>query len=527
MAFRGLIATLPVGQTGFNGSKNASMLGPGDLSYTEGVDIDGAVLIKDGGADKLNAVALGAGVMSGANWYPAPGNPNDLVFLTNGQIRKDVGAGTFPTLLASVGVPTLFPPFFVPGGGEASGQARKMFIFNEAAQVQVIIGTANTAAAISTPPADWAASFPIFGVQHANRMWAGGNANDPHRIYFSQVTDHQIYTGAGAGSLSVFPGEGEQLVGGISFRGLLVLFKYPRGVYVVDSRDPDVVNWRVDRLNNAIGAASPFCIVQISNDILLLDSTGHFHLMSSVNDFSDVSASDISHKQNIGVFMRANVSLIKMRRAMGAWYGNKSKAWFMVPLTGSTHNNLRIIVDFNDAKAGARFYLSRRDVGDALWMRPDTLGTAKPMLGDDAGFVWLMDEEERNKDGVAYTMLMETSENDFSAVDPQLGPRTKNGQYIEVTSDLIRNSTLTVTPVWDGLAQDPIYLTLGSPAAALGSFVLDADVLSASGSVTAAHRLEGQGRRLKLIIENIELDDEVRLSEVNVGFEPGDERLKA
>lgn len=527
MAFRGLIATLPIGLTGFNGSKNPSQLQPGDLSFVEGVDIDAQVLVKDGGAEKLNAIALSGGVIAGFNWAPAQGLNHDIVVLDNGEIRKDTGAGTFATLMNTVGVPTLFPPFFAVGGGEAVGSTRKLFIYNEAAQVQMISGISNVAVPISTPPADWTSNFPIFGIQHGGRMWGGGNANDPHRIYWSNPANHQDYTTAlVTGSISIYPGEGEQLVGGLSFRGLLILIKYPRGIYIVDTRDPDVVNWRVDRLNNAVGVASPWCLVQINNDVVLLDSGGHFHLMASINDFSDVEASDMGHKQSMGPFMRANVSLLNMRKAMGAWYGNKSKVWYMVPLLGSAHNNLRIMIDFNDATAGARFYLSRRDIGDALWMRPDAQGAYRPTLGDDDGFVWTMDEEERNKDGVAYEMRMETAENNFSAIDPELGPRTKNGQFIEITSDLVRNSFITVKPVWDGYELDPIIFTLGSAAAALGSFILDVDALSAAGTVTAQEKLNGQGRRLKLIINNDELDDEVRLSEVRVGFTPADERIR-
>jgi len=528
MAFRGEIATLPIGLDGFNGSKNASKLSPGNFAATEGVDLDGEVLVKDGGAIKLNAVALGSPskVAAGLSWSPTPSTPNDVVFLGNGQLRKDTGAGTFATLLATLSAPSLFPPYLMPCGGEAVGSPRRLFIFSESNQVQVINGTGNTAAAISGPPADWAASFPIFGVQHSNRVFGGGNANDPHRLYYSTTANHQDFVGAGSGTLAIFPGEGDQIVGGISFRGLLVLFKYPQGVYLVDTRDPTVANWRVDRLNKAVGAASPWCIIQISNDILILDPYGNFHLMSSVNDFSDVSTSDISRRQNIGPFMRANVGLLNMRKAMGAWYAIKSKAWFMVPLVGSPDNNLRMMVDFNDAQKGARFYLSRRDIGDALWMRPDSSGVQRPTLGDNAGFVWLMDQEAQDKAGLAYDMIFETAEDDFSHVDPQLGPRTKNGQFVEITSDLVANVSITMTPIWDGFIGTPFIFNLGQIGNVLDSFILDTDILSASGTVTSQHRLEGQGRRLKLIVQNSAVDEEVRISEVRVGITPADERLR-
>jgi hypothetical protein len=528
MAYRGNIATLPIGLQGFNGSKNASRLGPGHFSAVEGVDIDGGVLIKDGGAEKLNAIALGAPskIIAGINWSPAPASNDDIVLLSNGQMRKDTGAGTFPTLLTTIVPPVVYPASFCRAGGEDAGSVRKLFMFQESDQVQVVLGTAGTAADISTPAADWTVSFPIFGVQHVNRVWAGGNASQPHRIYYSNPLNHQDFTGSGSGTLNIYPGEGEQLVGGISFRGLLILFKYPKGIYLVDTRDAAIANWRVDRLTGAIGAANHDCIVQISNDILICDSTANFHLMSSVNDFSDISTSDIGRPQDLGPFVRSTLNLTAMRQARGAWYPAKSKAWFMVPLSGGTDNDLRILVDFNEPQVGARYYLSRRDTGCSLWMRPDSQGVERPTLGDDLGFVWLMDEDARNKDGAAYSMTMDTSENDFGFLDPQLAPRTKNGQYIEIVSDIVSNYSLTVIPSWDNFTQDPIVFTIGSPGAVLGSFILDTDVLSAIGTVTTNKRLEGQGRKLKLSISNENLDEEVRLAEIRVAFQVADERLR-
>jgi len=508
-----------------------SKLGPGHFSYVEGTDIDAGVLIKDGGAIKLNAVAMAGDVLAGVNWSPTPGSNHDIVVLSNGTMRKDIGAGTFPTLLGSVGVPTVFPPFFVRAGGEKVGATRKLFVFNEAQALQYISGTADVLST-AVPTADWAASPPIFGVQHNNRLWAGGNGSDPHRIYYSQNGNHADFLGTAipgdgtVGSLAIYPGEGDQLVGGLSFRGLLILFKYPVGIYVVDTRDPVIANWRVDRLNGAVGLASPHCIVQISNDVIILDNGGNFHVMSTVTDFSDIRTSDIGQNSNMGPFMRENVGLTNIRKAQGAWYAAKAKAWFMVPLAGSTTNNLRILIDFNDANAGPRYLLSRRDEGSSVWMRPDTIGVRRPTLGDPDGFVWLMDREERDKDGLAYDMVFETSENDFGFLDPQLAPRTKNGQYLEVVADLVRNTTITITPSWDGFLGSPIVFNIGSTGAALGSFILDTDVLSATGIVVVNRRLDGQGRRLKLRMENTILDDEVRIAEIRVGFGVADERIR-
>lgn len=529
MAYRGQTVTLPVGLQGFSGSRNPSKMGPGHFSYAEGVDYDGGVLVKDGGAEKLNATELGSGasIIAGTNWSPAAGDYHDIVFLDTGDVLKDTGAGTFATTVATaLDTPTVYPPIFATGGGETVGNARKLFMFSEAEQVQVLPGTSDTMADISDPAADWTAAFPIAGCLHDLRMWAWGVASDPHRLYYSDTADHEDFAAGTSGTLSIYPGEGEIIVAAASFRGLLLVFKRPKGIYVVDTRDPTVANWQVQKLNGAVGAAGPACVAQISNDLLFLDKGGNFHLMSAVQDFGDINTSNIGQISDISAFMRVESSLANLHKSVGIWYAARSKAWFMVPRIGSVNNDLRLMVDFNDPQVGPRFLPNRRDVGISAWMRPDALGVERPTLGDDEGFVWLMDQEERNKDGDAYDFNFETSESDLSFADASLSAKSKNGEFLEVVADIINETELTVTPLWDGQPADPINFSLGGAGAALGSFVLDVDALSAAGIVTARKRLTGSGRRIKLAVENSAPDDEVRLSEVRLSFQVADERTK-
>lgn len=527
MAYRGETVSLPVGAQGFSGSRNPSKMGPGHFSYVEGVDYDGGVLVKDGGAEPLNAVELGSGaaVLSGTNWSPSGGLNHDIVFLDTGDVLKDTGAGDFATTVATgLDEPTVYPAVFTAGGGETVGAVRKLFMYSDANQVQVLPGTTDVMADIADPAADWTAAFPIGGCMHDLRHWAFGVATDPHRLYYTPVGDHEDFVGAGSGTLSIYPGEGEIIVGAISFRGLLLVFKRPAGIYVVDTRDPTIANWRVERLNNAVGVAGPAALAQISNDLLMLDNGGNFHLMSAVQDFGDINTSNIGQISDISTFMRAETSLANLQKAVGTWYAARSKAWFMVPQVGSVINNLRIVIDFADPQVGPRFTLSRRDVGLSLWMRPNAQGVKKPTLGDDEGFVWLMDEEERNKDGEAYDFAFDTADTDLSFAEPSLASKSKNGQFLEIVADVVNESELNVTPLWDGQPATPINFSFGGAGVPLGSFTLDVDALAAAGIVTVRRKLDGSGRRIKLMAENSALDDEVRVSEFRLSFTVGDER---
>lgn len=526
MAFRGPVITLPIGLQGFSGSRNPSKLGPGHFGYVDGVDIDGEVITKENGATIFNASPLAGNVIAGINWSPVAGEINDIIVTTEGKVRKDTGAGTFATDMGDFDTPVIYPPYILRAGGEDVGATRKLFLYSDSNQVQMVDGDADVIAEITDPPADWASSFPIFGVAHRGRVFAGGNASDPHRIYYSQITNHQNFVDTGSGNLSVYPAEGEQLVGGISYKGILILFKYPRGIYLVNTIDADITNWRVDKLTDAVGAVSPWTIVQIGNDVLYLMNDGTFHLLSATQDFGDINTSNISHDPNyIDVFMRSNVALASMKKAVGTWYAAKSKAWFMVPSIGTTDNNLRIVIDFNNPQIGPRYYLSRRDEGLALWIKPNTSNVGQPVLSDSSGQIWLMDVESvLNKDGDAYTMRFESSENDFSFADPNLAAHTKNGHYVELTADVQGESQITLVPYWDGNATDPIIMDLAGAGAALDEFTLDVDELGAAGTVTVRRPLTGQGRRLKILGQNNIADSEVRIGEFRVGYSVADER---
>lgn len=530
MSYRGVMATFPIGLQGLHGARNPSKLGPGHLVYTEGLDIDGGVLIKEGGANKLNASGVGGDITSGFSWSPTATAYHDIVFIDNGAtglVKRDAGLTTFPTTLVSgLTLPVRYAPHFCTGGGEAVAALRHLFMFSDTNQVQVLDEAAATMGAITTPAADWASSFPTFGVLHDNRLFAGGNASDQHRIYYSTLTNHEDFTGAGSGTISIFPGEGDELCGGYSFRGLLILFKRPRGIYVVDTRDATPANWKVQRLSTAVGLAGPHALVPKSNDILFLDPIGSFHLMSAVQDFGDIKASDIGLASDVYTFMRRNINIPGLSMAQGVWYPEQQKAYYMLPRTGSVSLDMRVIIDFSDPSFGVRYLTSRRDEASSIWMRRDALGIERPALGDADGFVWMIDQEDRDKDGASYLTEFETSDTDFSFLDSGFAGKTKNGQFLEIVGDLANQTTIEVIPVWDGRQESPIIFDLGFASAALDSFLLDFDSLSADGIVTQRRRLPGQGRRLKLIVRNNALADEIRISEVRVEFEVADERLK-
>lgn len=526
MTYRGMTVTLPVGQQGFSGTVNQSQALPGHLLYTDGAELEAGIIRKEGGAQKVNSVALGSGatVVSGKSWSPDAGVTHDLVFLDNGNVRRDAGSGTFATSLVSgLNDAREPPPWFEAGGGESVGADRKLFMASSTNQMQVVVGTAATMAAISGPAADWASSFPTFAVQHDLRMWAGGNASDPHRLYYTPAADHEDF--ASGGTLSVYPGEGERIVGAVSFRGALLVFKYPKGIYLVTTTDPTPANWRVDRYSTAVGTLSQHTIVSIENDVLFMDRVGNIHALSATNIRGDVNTSNISAQSDLDQFFRTDVNLTELQRAVGAWYQARRQVIFALPLGASLDNSLRLIGEIQPGMEGRtnRWFMSRRDVCVSLWMSPDASGVDRPRVGDDAGFIWQLDTEARNRDGAAYSITFNTADTDLGFADPNLAYVDKNFTFLTLVSEPSGDFDLTANVYVDNVLTSTVVFSLAGGGVPLGEFELDADALGSNFTKTDRQGIEGSGRRIRLEVTNDGADEVVSIAAFYLSFTVGDE----
>jgi hypothetical protein len=524
--FTGQIFEVPVGQGGLVGTRNQALIQPDQLIVARNLSYEGAVLRKEGGASKYNSSVISGApvVLGGWDWWPTTALQRMIVALSDGTIKKDSGAGTFPTTLASGLTITGTIPVFVEAGKEAAAGNRKLFIFTGSNQVRVLSGDGATATAIATPPADWAASFPTFGVSHIGKLWGGGNSNDPHRLYYSTSTNHEDFTGAGSGSLSIFAGEGERIVGALSFKSLIVVWKFPLGIYLVNTSDPSVANWTVSKLTGGTGGVSPLGAVAIDNDVVFLDAASNFQVLSSVNEFGDMQSNNISRVTNVYSFVQDNFNLGQLGRTRGVYYAAKREVHFAMTGLGSSINNVRFVLDLNQPNR-FRFRYSDRDVCESIWLRKDSNTIQRLFVGDDTGFVWNLDTVNKDKDGVGYTGAFQTPYMDFSWVDPKLGTVRKIGQYLECLVAPTGNWNLSVDVLWDGNLVQNITFNMGISGAAIGSFTLGTDRLAGDQILNRKRRLVGSGRRLSLSGSNQGAGQDFALARFFLHCLIGDERL--
>lgn len=525
MGFRGLIAEIPIGTDGMIGSPAHPLVSPTRLIDCNNIEYGTGLIRKEGGSAKYNGTAITGApdVLGGHDWWPSAGTQRMVVLTSTGDLLKDSGAGTFGvTLDSGLTVPDDVP-VFVDGGKEAAAGNRKLFVFTGKNAVQVLSGDGATTADLTTPPADWTgANQPITGCIHIGKLWGAGNANDPHRVYYSTTSNHEDFTGGGSGSLSVYPGEGEGIAAIFSFKGLLVIFKAPTGIYVVDAQDPTVANWTTSRISKEIGIAGPGAGCIIDDDILFLEHGGEFNLVSAVQEFGNLGTKSLSDVLEMTDFIHENFDKETLNKTSCVFYADKREAHFYVTGTGSSHTNIRIVFDWK--REIPRFRLSRRDSeGHFIFLRTKE-GVRKPYLGYHDGFVYEIDTDSKSFDGTGYEGMFQTPHLDFSHLDPKLATKRKSGLFLELLTQPEGNWDLSVEVYWDAEYQETINFNMGSTGVGLGTFVIGTDALAQDQLLNRKKRMTGSGRRLSLKGKNSGAAQDFSVSKFLVHFKVNDER---
>ena len=526
-----LIAEIPIGPDGFNGSNNQARVPTNALIEANNITFERGVLQKEGGAALFTAttvpLATDAKVVAGHDWIPSGSTQTPVVLLSSGTVRRDDGTGVFTTTMAT-GLVASTAPLWVEGGAESAGRSRKLFLFTGTNNVKRM-ATTSTLADISTPATDWLTSAggipPTFGLVHDTRMWAGGNTNDPHRLYYSTATDHENYTSGG--SFSIFPGEGERLVGAISFRKILIAFKRPRGIYFLDTRDPSVANWKVERHNANIGLAGPRAVTQIDlpdhDDVLFLDPTGIFRLLSQVSDEAH-GTRDISTFAGMDQWMRDNANLSWLERARMVYYPAKREVHTAIALGAEQVLSRRVVLDLNRGD-GLRYRISDRDrnIGD-LWLQRDTDGGDRLVMGTEDGKVYKLDQDSRNKGGAAYTGSFRTPNHDLGYIDSSMSLRRKRFKFVEIEFVQAGNHLMFFDVYIDENYSETISFNMGDLGD--GFTYTFPIVFSSEGKVRRGRRrIRGSGYRISLRGRNDGANEDFKITRMFVGFAPSSQEL--
>lgn len=503
MSFTGVEAPVLWGSYGLVGTAGMATLPPDVFILNENVAYESAEVVAILGSAKVNDPPFsGSPSVNGLIEYnPYPGVYRLVAMLADGRILRTsaTGPGIFDVTLREA--LTIGPdPVLARAGEEEVGNVRKLFMTLLAGPVQVLNDNDIVCHDIGpNAPAEWVTTTPprhLFA--HAARLW--GLAGD--RAYFSSVLDHENFvdTTNGAGSQTVGIGVGERCESAVVFKEQVFIFKWPKGIFIYDTRDNDLTNWLLTELTRGLGIAGPRAVAVGGDEVLFVAETGHLHLLSNVRG-NDVLASDLTEANLLRDWWKDNISAAPdaLVRASVVFYPEREEFHVALPAAGATETcSIRVIVDMKRGSA-PRIYTSPKDICQSLAIRTVATRANQLISGDNAGTVWSLDEDVRTKAGAAYDCVIRTPQDDFAWVDPALRTRRKNLAFLEIIAISTGTFTLTAETYLDGLFRESIAFPLSGPGAVLGGFVLGTDILGGSGPIAKRHRIRGSCRRLSIV----------------------------
>lgn len=528
MAYSGASLPLPLGQLGLKTDDPMTSLPPNCGIKATNVTFTTSSVQKSGGSDKYNAAALTAGIVATFDWKPS-GTLQRLIAMTrDGKLWRDTGDGTFSTHTPiATGLGVLTPAaHLVSGGNEDASKAKKLFcFFNGASQTKYINGDGSALTSYTNLAADWASSFPTFGLMVKDRFVAFGNANYPHGIYISTSADQSDFTGTGSAQMSIFPGEYDGLTSGMFYKGSLFLFKKPLGVYIVDVSDPSPLNWTAAKLSDSFGIASPHAVLQMLDDLVTGNTSGSITSLQATSAYGDLKTGDILSNSQVEQYFRDNLNPAGIAQMHALYYPEKKLAMFTGRNSSGSNQNRIIVIDA--ARQVPRISFETKDQPNCLALRKDAFNIDRPMYGAEDGFIYLMDRSDRNVGTTnPYLAEFQTPHMDFSSLDSSMASKNKLYDFLEVQYSPTGNYSFYVDYYCDGRFVETLNF-LQAVGAALGTFVMGTSTLGGAKTRSIRVPLHCSGRTISFRVYNNLLNQNMKIEKLIVSFRMSGEQQTA
>ncbi len=502
MSYKGNVAIIPTGVGGLTTDDPQPLIPTTDLIVANNVILQNNKIEKDKGSRKLNTDAISGGIAAHVDWWP---NTVDQRIVAVGKDNKiyratppfssfsEVTSTTQPTVSAS---PDLS---MVTGGQELAGNDKKLFILTGGSPIQVISDDETTRSDISKPASDWSGSnHPYFGIIHRGRLGVLGNANDPHRFAFSSATDHEDFTTSPL-QFSVYPGDGERLISGFIFKGNLYLLKFPEGLYVLEDSDSNTSNWYFREIDGSFGGASVSCSVKALDDQLICNNYGTISSLVATQTLGDIKSADLFLLTKTEEFVREELSRLGNFERRIMYYAQRKQAFVSYRSSDSLNNNRICIIDFS--KQTPRITWSDKDQPNYFALIKDQFGVPGPSYCADDGFVYLMDQVDRDVGGNAYKGEFQTPHMDFTQGDTAKSEREKQFDFLEVIYEPTGKWNLDVDVFIDTKFIRTLSFSLDG-GSELDSMRFDQGKMDAGAPFSTRKSIDASGRRISLKASN-------------------------
>lgn len=126
-----------------------------------------------------------------------------------------------------------------------------------------------------------------FSTPHAGRHWAAGVASAPSRLYYSAVGNPEDWVGAGSGSIDIDPGDGDGIVGLLSWKRELWVFKGPNRLSIHRITGSTPSDFARVPFVYGISASGPTAIFPMGDDFAFWSPRGSCHSLQTTSNYGD------------------------------------------------------------------------------------------------------------------------------------------------------------------------------------------------------------------------------------------------
>lgn len=504
------------GQLGLLTDISPSDIPPQALILAQNITLTNGSAQKAPGGLLYNSEPLDSSIVALYDWWPTPVKQRMIVATQAGHLYRDDGFGSFnfnggDPIESTTLIPCSPNSKFVSGGGETAGREKKLFFFSFGAnQIQVLSGDGTIFEPIAQPPTDWSqGNYPKIGLLHRNRLWAFAG----QQAYASDTADHENFV-SGNLVIPVFPGEGGDIIGAFVYKGRFFCFKSSDFVYWLDDSALDSDEWIWKKISSNFGLSAPNAVLEVLDDMIAGNSTGTVTSYAATNALGDISAGDIFMIAQMENFLRGNSSKAGVEVQHALYYPEKKLIYFTYRSGYKTSNDMLVVVDMSK-RTGPAITFWPKGSPQCLGLRKDSTNISRPMYGNAAGNIILMDYENRTEGGAPYKGQFQTPHSDCGVPDAN-----KQFDWLSVKYVPEGNWYLNCDYFIDGKYMDTIQFPMfqyKSPK--LNDLELDTNRLAQPNTETFTMKLRGSGRTISLRFWNEGNNQSFQVASAIVGFQ--------
>ena len=349
--------------------------------------------------------------------------------------------------------------------------------------------------------------------EYDDECYADAISDDPKRYSFIRS----------AGVITIYPGEGDGIIAAASFRSLAIVWKYPRGIYVLNTAAIDTIGWSVNKISEDLGCVSYRSLVAINNDIIFMDASGDIHRLSAVEETGDVNASNLTFENDMTEWVKNNMDLRRIDEVRMAYDSVNSEANIVYPHQDG--NNYRLIIDFSNQR-GPRFRENRMENCSEVYEYRETASVRRMLVGTVDGKVKRVFRQTNpgGVDAIDSRSIIETPWFSFDFFDPQLNFIRKTIDTMDIEISYIGRLRMLIT-VETGFSKRTSFTINANYGFFLDISRLDIDIITnlISSTTQFSKRVGLSGNQFRIKVEDNGSSD---FEFVNVQFllRPSDNR---